>query len=170
MRAQQIRISRRRGYLSGGIRNSGRQGFLEMPGGRLTGSSSRASFELMRKSPDVAVWPLAVDGESLPEEFNHARTLFQCCAIATVIDAGGTIIHVARGARELNPIWASLMDQIGPVAAMGIRLAVGLLLLSILLLLWQRPLARFGLVLLLAAFVPLTLYHLFLMIYVPLAG
>jgi hypothetical protein len=95
--------------------------------------------------------------------------MFLFCAVATFIDAGGTVIHLANGAYELNPIWQAVIAQQGPLIAMGTRLVIGILLLAILALLWRRPLARAGLIALATVFTPLTLYHLFLLIYLPLA-
>lgn len=108
---------------------------------------------------------------SWPKDFcSQVRLQFVFCVAATIIDAAGTAIHLSRGARELNPVWIGLIDQVGAVSAMGVRLIVGLVLLAILCACWRKPLARLGFVVVLAAFIPLTLYHLFLFIYLPLAG
>lgn len=96
--------------------------------------------------------------------------MFLICAIATLVDAGGTLIHLGRGAQEVNPLWAAAIDHFGAVSAMGLRVVVGLLLLSVLFAFWRRPAARFGLGLITAVFLPLTVYHLFLLIYVPLVS
>lgn len=100
----------------------------------------------------------------------QVRLQFIFCAVATFIDAVGTAIHLARGAKELNPIWLNVIEATGAVPAMGIRLILGIVLLGVLFTLWQKPLARLGLMVVVAAFVPLTLYHIVLFIYLPLIG
>lgn len=94
------------------------------------------------------------------------RCLF--CLMATLIDGWGTLIHLGRGAREVNPIWIWLIDQIGAFHTMGIRVVIGVVLLSLLLALWQRPLAGVGLNLMVAAFTALTLHHLVWLICLPM--
>lgn len=84
------------------------------------------------------------------------------------MDGLGTIIHLGRGATEANPVWAGLIDQVGAIPAMGLRVVLGVILLSVLFSLWQRPLARIGMGIMVFSFAPLTLYHLFLLVYLPL--
>jgi len=96
------------------------------------------------------------------------RRQFLFCLAATFIDGLGTIIHLGRGAWEANPVWVGMIDQFGAIPAMGLRMVIGVLLLSVLFTLWQRPLARVGMGIMVAAFIPLTLYHLFLLMYLPM--
>ena len=112
------------------------------------------------------MWPTAL--ESKPSREEGMRRQFIFCLAATFMDGLGTIIHLGRGAHEANPVWAGLIDNIGAFPAMGLRVVVGVLLLSLLFALWQKPLARLGMGIMVAAFTPLTLYHLFLLVYLPI--
>ena len=110
-------------------------------------------------------WANYPPSESGPDEKLRKQFLF--CLVATVIDGLGTIIHLGRGAHEANPVWAGLIDLIGVVPVMGIRVAIGVFLLCLLISFWRKPLAQFGIKIMVAAFVPLTIYHLFLLVYLP---
>lgn len=104
------------------------------------------------------------------EEIGQVRAQFLFCVCATLVDGTGTVVHLARGAVELNPLWAAFIEQAGALSAMGVRMAVGLALLAVLFAFRRHSLARAGFMVVVAAFIPLTLYHVFLFIYLPLVS